>query len=136
MREKLNLEDRKDIQMFINQANMLSSCNFLKEGKPKMALAFGDQLTRAIVPERQDFIEMLTILRPFIMNDGRIFFNKIVIKLRHCVDGYEQIQTSLNSIHDQFKFYKGEYDGNSKKYKKKYSKYISQFSDITCDIGD
>lgn len=136
MQEQLNSEDKHKLQMFINQANRLSFCKFFKDGKPKMALALGDDRTKAIVPERQDFIEMLIILRPFIMSDDDIYFNKIVSKVRSCVKNETSNLKGLNSVHDRFKFYTGEYDDRKNKYKKKYSDYISALPDITCDLGE
>jgi len=133
MHEHLNSEDRKKFQMFIDQADRLSSCKFFKDGKPKMAFCLGEQLTRAIVPERQDFIEMLTILRPFIMDDDDIFFNRIVRKIRTYIED-ASILDRLTSVHERFKFYKD--DKNSAKYQKKYSSYISPFDEITCDLGN
>lgn len=135
MQENLKSEDRKNLQMFINQADRLSFCNFFKNGKPKMALTLGDESTMAIVPERQDFIEMLTILRPIIMDKDVIYFNKIVKKLRNCIDDdSNSVLDRLNAISAKFKVYKD--DKNTAKYQKTYSNYISRYPDITCDLGE
>lgn len=134
MPKQINSEDKKQLQRFINQVERLSLCNFFKNGKPKMALALGDELTKAIVPERQDFIEMLTILRPFIMDDEHIYFNRIAGKVRNYLKGDTSILKRLDAVHERFNLYK---DGkNSEKYKKKYSDYISPFPDLTCDLGE
>lgn len=98
-----------------------------------MALCLGDQLTRAIVPERQNFIEMLTILRPFIMDDEDIFFNRTVSKIRTYIEE-ASILDRLTSVHERFKFYKD--DKNSVKYQKKYSSYIFPFDEIRCNLGN
>ncbi|MBD2099594.1 hypothetical protein [Leptolyngbya sp. FACHB-261] len=136
IQEQLNPEDKKKIQMFINQANRLALCKFLKNGQPRMALALGDESTKAIVPERQEFIEMLTILRPFIMDKDDVFFSKIVDKVRRRASQDESSLNCLNSVHEKFKFYKGGYDENPNKYQKKHSNYISPFSDMTFDLGE
>jgi len=135
MQEQLTLEEKKNLQRFINQADRLSFCNFFKNGKPPMALLLGDESTRAIVPERQDFIEMLTILRPTIMDNDVIYLNKIVKKVRSQIDDDSKlILDRLNAISDKFNFYTCR--KNTAKYHEKYSNYISRYPDITCDIGE
>jgi hypothetical protein len=134
MYEQLNLEDKQKFQMFINQATRLSSCKFFKNGNPKRALGFDDGETKAIVPERQEFIEAITILRPFIMDNDDVFFNKIVHRIRKYVDGSESSSERLNVISNEFKFYReAQY---SDKYQRNYSRYISNYSDTTCDFGE
>lgn len=137
MQKQLALEDKSNLQMFTNQADRLSFCNFFKNGKHKMALALGDESTKAIVPERQDFIEMLTILRPIIMDNDVIYFNKIVNKVRDYIDDdSKSILDRLNTVSDKFKFYIYKDGQNTTKYQEKYSSYISDFPDITCDFGE
>lgn len=99
-----------------------------------MALALGDELTKAIVPERQDFIEMLTILRPFIMDQEDVFFNRIAGKIRICIEDDTSIMSRLKEVQTKFNFHK--YNENYEKYKKKYVDYISPFPDLTCDLGE
>ncbi|MBD1869293.1 hypothetical protein H6F95_18705 [Cyanobacteria bacterium FACHB-471] len=135
MQEQLNLEDKRKLQMFVNQADRLSFCKFFETNKSGMALALGDELTEAIVPERQEFIEMLTILRPFLMQDEEINIGKIVSRVRQCARQDEQVLNRLNSINDKFKFYKGDYDNKAIKYRNKYFHYISPYPDVTCDLG-
>ncbi len=134
MQEKLSLEDKKKLQTFANQAQRLSLCKFFENGKRKRLLMLGDQSTKAIVAERQVLIEMLTILRPFIMHKEYISFNTIVSIVRKCIADDTLIIDRLKSVQDEFNFYKE--NKNSNGYQKKYSNYISQSPDITCDFGN
>ncbi|NJR40288.1 MAG: hypothetical protein HC781_17505 [Leptolyngbyaceae cyanobacterium CSU_1_4] len=136
MQEQLDLEDKKKLQRYVNRANRLSLCKFFKNGKPKMVLGLGNESTKAIVPEREEFIEMLTILRPFIMDKEDIFLNKIVGKVRRLARQDEPILNRLDSIHNEFKFYKENCDKSPDKYREKYFDYVSPFSALTCDFGE
>ena len=134
MQEQLDLEDKKKLQRFVNRANRLSLCKFFRHGEPRMVLALGNESTKAIVPEREEFIEMLTILRPFIMKDDDIFFNETVKKVRTRAGQDESSLDRLNSVCDKFNFYRD--DKKTNKYRKKYSDYVSPFSALTRDFGE
>jgi hypothetical protein len=136
MQQKLSLSDEERIQSFINQAGRLSSCEFFKNGEPKLLLGFGSSVTKAIVPEQQEFKEMLMILRPFLMDKEEIFFNRIVPVVKQQVLSDTARLKELGLIHDKFKFYTGAYDSQISKYQKKYKMYVSPYPDITCNFGE
>lgn len=110
-----------------------------------MPLAIGDEFIEVIAPERQEFIEMLTILRPFTMDGDDVFLSKIVRIVRGQIEKDESSPNRLNSVHDKFKLYTtSKYDKSSTKYQKKYSKHvikkgtlnISNFYDVIWDLGE
>lgn len=136
MQEQLDSEAKRKLQAFVSQADRLSSCKFFKNGKPDLTLALGDEFTKALVPEREEFIAMLTTLRPFTNNGDSLFLNKVVGAVRRLAELDASSLNRLNSVSDKFKFYKGDYDQKSSKYQQKYSKYVYPFSDMTCDFGE
>jgi hypothetical protein len=132
----LTSEDRCWLQMFVDQSNRLSRCKFFEKGKPRLALGLGDNQAKAFVPERHEFIEMLVILRPFIMEEDSISFNKIVGIVRKCANNSTPMPNleTLNSVHQRFNVYKER--NKTSKYQKNYSTHISSNPDITFDLEE
>jgi hypothetical protein len=135
MQQKISLSDEERIQAFINQASRLSSCKFFRNGKPKLLLGFGSSVTKAIVPEQQEFKEMLMVLRPFLMDKEEIFFHKIEPIVKKQILNDTTSLKELGLIYNKFIFYTGAYDNEIPKYQKKYKMYVSPYPDITCDFG-